>query len=97
MSEFNEADDPAKNPEERPKSYVRARRVPQWLHVADTQRVLAVAIVTVTLLLYGYLVVAVVFDWIDRENFVAVIAALSPLQALAAATIGFFFGSREKG
>ncbi|WP_372969309.1 hypothetical protein [Microbacterium sp.] len=97
MSEFNEADDPAKDPEVRPRWGVQSRRVPQWLHVADTQRVLAVAIVSVTLLLYGYLVLAVVVDWIDRENFVAVIAALSPLQALAAATIGFFFGSREKG
>lgn len=97
MSEFNEADDPAKDPEVQPRKFFQSRKVPQWLHIADTQRVLAVAIVSVTLLLYGYLVLAVVVDWIDRENFVAVLAALSPLQALAAATVGFFFGSREKG
>ncbi|MFI8634210.1 hypothetical protein ACIGEP_16630 [Microbacterium sp. NPDC077663] len=97
MSEFEEADDPAKNPEPKSEPFFRAKRVPLWLHVADTQRVLAGAIVAVTLTLYAYLVVAVVFGWIDQDRFVAVIAALAPLQALAAATVGFFFGSREKG
>lgn len=97
MSEFEEADDPANDPEVQPKEYVQSRRVPLWLHVADTQRVLGGLIVGATLLLYGYLVIAVVVDWIDQARFVAVIAALSPLQALAAATVGFFFGSREKG
>lgn len=96
MSEFEEADDPAKNPEAARKEYVRSRRVPLWLHVADTQRVLGGVIVGTTLLLYTFLVISVVVDWMSQESFVGVIAALSPLQALAAATVGFFFGSREK-
>jgi hypothetical protein len=95
-SEFEEADDPAKNPPLHQVRVLRARRVPpRWLHVADTQRVLAVIIVIATLALYGYLVVAMVYGWIGSEGFVRTIAALSPIQALAAATVGFFFGRRD--
>lgn len=69
---------------------------PRWRHTADTRRLMAYAIVGVTLLLYAYLTVAAVYGWIQTGQFTQVLAALAPLQALAAATIGFFFG-RQKG
>lgn len=95
-NEFDEAANPELNPPLQGPKVIRSRRVPpQWLHTADTQRALAVTIVTVTLLLYTYLVVAVVAGWIQDEQFVGIIAALAPLQALAAATVGFFFGRRD--
>jgi len=95
-SEFEETEDPLDDPNFT--RYVvrakRARPVP-WLHVANTQRSLAVVIVVVTLALYSFLVGAAVFGGITEETFVRVIAALAPLQALAAATVGFFFGQKE--
>lgn len=96
VNEFEETENPSDDPNFT-RQVVRSKRgrpVP-WLHVADTQRALAVGIVIATLLLYGYLVVAVVCKWIDDETFVRTIAALAPLQALAAATVGFFFGQKE--
>lgn len=48
-----------------------------------------------TLLLYTYLVIALVAGWLQDEAFVRTVAALAPLQALAAATVGFFFGRRD--
>ncbi|MGC0371312.1 hypothetical protein [Microbacterium sp. SLBN-111] len=94
-SEFEEDAKPQFNPA--PSAWrIRSRRVPpHWLHIADTQRLLGLIIVVSTLLLYGYLVVAVVVKWIDDESFVRTVAALAPLQALAAATVGFFFGRRD--
>lgn len=93
-NEFEESTDPAFDPSIPVFKVKKGRPVP-WLHLADTQRALAVGIVIVTLLLYGYLVVAAVCGWITDDTFVRVIAALAPLQALAAATVGFFFGQKE--
>lgn len=93
-SEFDEASDPSKNPAT-PKKYIDSKKVSQWRHFADTQRVLAVAIIAATLVLYGILVTAVICKWVDKDTFVALIAALAPLQALAAATVGFFFGKKD--
>lgn len=97
-SEFDEANNPELDPPVWSPWPVRSRHKPlPWLHIANTQRVLAVVIVMATLLLYGYLVVAVVCRWISDEAFVRTVAALAPLQALAAATVGFFFGRRDSG
>ena len=75
---------------------IRSEKKPRWRHTADTRRFMAYGIVGATLFLYGYLTVAVVCSWIDADQFTNLLAALAPLQALAAATIGFFFG-RQKG
>lgn len=95
LSEFEEDSDPTHVPQfgAYPVKFVQK---PRWRHTADTRRIMAYAIVGVTLVLYGYLTVAVVYDWIDADKFTQLLAALAPLQALAAATIGFFFG-RQKG
>lgn len=93
--EFEEDSDPTQVPQvgAYPVKFVKK---PRWRHTADTRRFMAYGIVGVTLILYGYLTVAVVCDWIDADQFTQLLAALAPLQALAAATIGFFFG-RQKG
>lgn len=75
---------------------IRSRKKPRWRHTADTRRFMAYGIVGVTLFLYAYLTIAAVHDWIESDQFTQLLAALAPLQALAAATIGFFFG-RQKG
>lgn len=67
-----------------------------WKHTADTRRFLGWAIVGMTLALYALLVCSVIVNWISVDQFVKLLAALSPLQALAAATVGFFFG-RQSG
>jgi len=96
QSEFEEDTDPSRIPLAGAYSIGRRRPAPKWRHTADTQRAMAISIVGVTLLLYGYLTVAAVFHWIDTDQFTQLFAALAPLQALAAATVGFFFG-RQKG
>lgn len=68
----------------------------RWKHTANTRRSLAYAIVGVSLLLYGYLTTAGIYAWISPETYRGLVAGLAPLQALAAATVGFFFG-RQSG
>jgi len=67
-----------------------------WKHTADTRRFLGWAIVGVTLAIYAALVLGVVANWIKVDQLVKILAALAPLQSLAAATVGFFFG-RQSG
>lgn len=92
MSEFEEADNPTIVPQT---TMVVKGKKKRWQHEADTRRSLAWGIVGSTVVLYAYLVYAVVVGWIDQERFTAIVAALSPLQSLAAATVGFFFAKKR--
>lgn len=74
----------------------KKERTPLARHTADTRRFLAWAIVGSTLVLYGYLTVAMVCGWTGSDGYAGAIQTLAPLQSLAAATVGFFFG-RQKG
>lgn len=74
----------------------KKERTPLARHTADTRRFLAWAIVGSTLVLYGYLTVAMVCGWTGSDTYAGAIQTLAPLQSLAAATVGFFFG-RQKG
>jgi len=101
-SEFEESDDPRLDPTPgvgagTAKTWpIRSGEARQWKHHADTRRYLAIAIIGATLLLYMILVLAVIFGGIEEGDFVKVVAALSPLQSLAAATVGFFFARAGK-
>jgi hypothetical protein len=101
-NEFEESGDPNLNPKPVVKLGVerdwpiRSVQVPQWKYHADTRRYLAIGIIGSTLLLYAILVVAIILEGLSVDSFVKVVAALSPLQSLAAATVGFFFARSEK-
>lgn len=91
-NEFDEADNPAIVPET---SKVVKDKKKRWQHEADTRRSLAWGIVGSTIVLYAYLVLAVTCGWIEQDRFTAIVAALAPLQSLAAATVGFFFARKN--
>lgn len=92
-SEFEESDNPAIVPQTT--AVFKKGEKKRWQHEADTRRSLAWGIVGSTVVLYAYLVYSVVVGWIDQERFTAIVAALSPLQSLAAATVGFFFAKKR--
>lgn len=99
-SEYEEAGRPEFDPPrtDNPAVWRPLKRGPSPLakHTADTRRFLAWAIVGSTLLLYGYLTVAMVYGWTGQDGYAGAIQTLAPLQSLAAATVGFFFG-RQRG
>lgn len=98
--EFNEADNPDRNPDARPfftlKGPVRWSKPKRWKHEADTRRGLALGIVGSTIVLYAALVGAVILGTLNVDDAVKLVAALSPLQSLAAATVGFFYARRNQ-
>ncbi len=81
----------------------RSQRIGRWQsynakkHLADTRRGMAFIIVGATIVLYAALTVVLICGVIDMSTFTDIFAVLSPLQALAAATVGFFFGSHREG
>lgn len=89
--------DVSDNAEPRGSKLVEIRTKPVNLrkHLADTRRYIGYAIVGATIVLYLGLTAALLFGLLSLDGFTKVIAALSPLQALAAATIGFFFGKHD--
>lgn len=63
-------------------------------HRERTQKLLAMIIVCVLLALYLAVVVRFLWTDMDTDRLIAVVAALSGLQALAAAAVGFYYGSQ---
>lgn len=98
--EFNEADNPERNPDPQPfftrTGPVRWSEPKRWKHDADTRRGLALLIVGATIILYAGLIAAVMFGNLTVDESVKLVAALSPLQSLAAATVGFFYARRDR-
>lgn len=45
---------------------------------------------------YAVGILAFIFDFIDAEKYTALIASVSGLQALAAAAVGFYYGSNNE-
>lgn len=75
----------------------KSRQVDLSVHLADTRRNMAYGIVGVTLVLYCAATGFAIAGGLQLDTFVQIVATLSPLQALAAATVGFFFGSHREG
>ncbi|WP_133159057.1 hypothetical protein [Arthrobacter glacialis] len=63
-------------------------------HRERTQKLLAMIIVCVLLALYVAVVARFLCTEMDTDRLIAVVAALSGLQALAAAAVGFYYGSQ---
>lgn len=64
-------------------------------HRERTQKLLAMCIVCVLLVLYIAVVGCFLLSGMETDRLIAVVAALSGLQALAAAAVGFYYGSQS--
>lgn len=65
-------------------------------HTQQTQRWMAFGVIGVLCLLYGYIVVAFIYGWIDNAQLDSVFAALTGLQAIGAAAAGFYYGTTSR-
>lgn len=65
-------------------------------HTQQTQRWMAFGVIGVLCLLYGYIVVAFIYGWIDNAQLDSVFAALAGLQAIGAAAAGFYYGTSSR-
>jgi len=64
-------------------------------HDAFTRRALAFAVIGLVGVLYGAAVLGILAGWITAEDLGKVALVLGPIQALAAAVLGFYFGQEQ--
>lgn len=64
-------------------------------HDQITRRGLALVVLIPTVVFYAFVLLALVCHWVDRDDLTALVAAISPFQALAAAVVGFYFAKRD--
>lgn len=74
--------------------FVTTRKVP-GTHDQETRKTVALIILVLISVLYGCLIFAFVIGAITSDELTFGIAAMSGPQALAAAAIGFYFGSKH--
>lgn len=88
---FNEADDEV-SPGNTP---AISSRFEKEAHDAGTRRALAFGVIGLVALLYGAAVVGILAGWISAGELGKVALVLGPIQALAAAVLGFYFGQEQ--
>lgn len=66
-------------------------------HDQETRKIIAMIILGLVSLLYLAIIAAFLIKQIDRDSLSAAVTAISGVQALAAAAIGFYYGSKKKG
>lgn len=66
-------------------------------HDQETRKIIAMIIIGLVALLYLAIIAAFLVKQIDRDSLSAAVTAISGVQALAAAAIGFYYGSKKKG
>lgn len=71
------------------------KRVP-GTHDQETRKQLALIILFLIAVFYGAILGFFLFEAIDTAKFTAAIAGVSGIQALAAAAIGFYYGSKDE-
>jgi hypothetical protein len=71
------------------------RKVP-GTHDQETRKQIALIILWLIAVLYAAIIFCFLTGLIDIEKLTAAIAAMSGIQALAAAAIGFYYGSNSK-
>ncbi|MFF9565680.1 hypothetical protein ACF1AJ_20195 [Leifsonia sp. NPDC014704] len=49
-----------------------------------------------TVVFYAAVLAALILHWVDRDDLTAMVAAISPFQALAAAVVGFYFAKKDE-
>lgn len=81
-------------PRSGPRGLYGARKVP-GTHDQETRKQLALIIVTLIAVFYAASLWCFLAGWIDTNKFTAAIAAMSGVQALAAAAVGFYYGSKQ--
>jgi hypothetical protein len=81
-------------PRSGPRGLYGARKVP-GTHDQETRKQLALIILTLIAVFYAASLWCFLAGWIDTAKFTAAIAAMSGIQALAAAAIGFYYGSKQ--
>ncbi|AMM22781.1 hypothetical protein AX769_21840 (plasmid) [Frondihabitans sp. PAMC 28766] len=89
---FNEADDqiaPGTGPAIGPAPFVKDK------HDATTRRALAFTVIGLVAVLYGAAVLGILAGWISSDELGKVALVLGPIQALAAAVLGFYFGQDQ--
>lgn len=77
------------------KGFYTTRRVP-GTHDQETRKLIALIILSLVAVLYAAIIFFFLAGWIDTEKLTAAIAAMSGIQALAAAAIGFYYGSKQE-
>lgn len=75
--------------------FYTTRKVP-GTHDQETRKQIALIILWLIAILYAAIISCFLANWIDMEKLTAAIAAMSGIQALAAAAIGFYYGSNSK-
>jgi hypothetical protein len=78
----------------------RVYRVGRWRyqkdeHDAVTRRIIAFWVLSIVSVLYLLAVVGMVCHWINVEELGRIALVLGPIQALAAAVLGFYFGRQN--
>lgn len=73
------------------------RTRPIGTHDQETRKLIALIILGLISLLYVAIIAAFLVRQIDKDMLSAAITAISGIQALAAAAIGFYYGSKKKG
>lgn len=81
-------------PRSGPRGLYGYRKVP-GTHDQETRKQLALIILTLIAVFYAASLLYFLAGWIDTNKFTAAIAAMSGVQALAAAAIGFYYGSKQ--
>jgi hypothetical protein len=81
-------------PRSGPRGLYAARGVP-GTHDQETRKQLALIILTLIAVFYAAILWCFLANWIDTAKFTGAIAAMSGIQALAAAAIGFYYGSKQ--
>jgi hypothetical protein len=64
-------------------------------HDAVTRRIIAFWVLTIVSVLYLLAVVGMICHWINVEELGRIALVLGPIQALAAAVLGFYFGRQH--
>jgi CHASE2 domain-containing sensor protein len=64
-------------------------------HDQETRKKIAFIVLALIAVFYGATLLWFLAGWIDTAKFTAAIAGMSGIQALAAAAIGFYYGSKQ--
>lgn len=64
-------------------------------HDQETRKKIAFIVLALIAVFYGATLLWFLAGWIDTAKFTAAIAGMSGIQALAAAAIGFYYGSNQ--
>lgn len=76
------------------KGFYTTRKVP-GTHDQETRKQIALIILWLIAGLHAAIIFFFLAGWIDTAKLTASIAAMSGIQALAAAAIGFYYGSKQ--